>query len=271
MRFGIFGGLSPVQLSLLNPKFDRSSRRPFTSVRATYLFARYFGIITQSITTYLVLSPHLSTIPIPEATCKAWFAFGVGSSASLIAALDFILMLMVYALYRKDWRIGLFLAILFFAHVAVEAFVAQKAVDVTYDPICDATQTPSELIYLGISVWITHLSLGVLTGIKRDIISLGAPVVKRLIRDGAWGIVLICSFFTTVIPYNMNREVAQAHVIFCWPNALISIACCRIIMNMQTLDYVEADDESITSFNVDDSLEALSLESQQSEERIHAS
>ena len=55
----------------------------------------------------------------------------------------------VYALYRKDWRIGLFLAILFFAHVAVEAFVAQKAVDVTYDPICDATQTPSELIYLG--------------------------------------------------------------------------------------------------------------------------
>ena len=42
-------------------------------------------------------------------------------------------------------------------------------------------------------------------------------------------------------------------------------------MNMQTLDYVEADDESITSFNVDDSLEALSLESQQSEDRIHAS
>ncbi|KAF8891488.1 hypothetical protein CPB84DRAFT_1784244 [Gymnopilus junonius] len=243
-------------------------RRPFTMVRATYLFSRYFGIITQSITTYLILSPHLNVIPISEGICKAWFAFGVASSATLVAALDFILMLIIYALYRKDWRIGLFLAILFFSHIAVEVFVAQKAVEVTYDPICDAMQAPSELIYLCISIWIIHISLGILTGIKYNLVALGAPVVKRLIRDGAWVIALICSFFTTIVPYNMNQQVAQGHVIFGWPNALISIACCRVIMNMQTLDYVEADDESITSFNVDDSLDTLSLETQLSEERI---
>ncbi|KAF8887642.1 hypothetical protein CPB84DRAFT_1491767 [Gymnopilus junonius] len=87
-------------------------RRPFKLNKAIYLFARYFGIIVQSINTYLALGPHAG-LSIDERACKRWQLFQASSAYVLSGTLHFILMLMVYALHLKDWKIGIFLAFLY--------------------------------------------------------------------------------------------------------------------------------------------------------------
>ncbi|KAF8887641.1 hypothetical protein CPB84DRAFT_1491739 [Gymnopilus junonius] len=189
-------------------------RRPVTAVRATFMFSRYFTLIVQTVNVYLVLGPFSATT-IAESTCKKWFLFQITAACALMTALDLILMLMIYALYRKNKRIGILLTTLFFAQIIVESALSPKAVlDVSYDPICDTTETHSVTIYFCMSVWITHISLAALTGFKKDLLALGAPVVKRVIRDGTWILVVVCSLFATIVPYSFAHQVSQGHVVF---------------------------------------------------------
>jgi len=241
-------------------------RRPFTVVRATFIFARYFALIVQSVNMYLVFGP-FSRMSIPETTCRKWFSFQIVSACALMAALDLILMLMIYALYRKDRKVGLFLAVLFCAQIGVEFVTSPRSVlNVNYNPICDTTETHSVIIYFCMSVWITHLSLAVLMGLKKDLAALGAPVVKRVIRDGAWILVAVCSLFTTIIPYSFVHQVSQGHIVFGWPIAIFSIACCRIIINIRTLDYTEGEEQNGVELDGRDNLQLLLQEVEQREE-----
>ncbi|KAF8156565.1 hypothetical protein B0H34DRAFT_808056 [Crassisporium funariophilum] len=175
------------------------------------------------------------------------------ASCSLMAALDIILMLRVYALHRQNIRVGIFLVVLFFAQVTVELICGARSVlDVPFDLTCDTSETHHDVIYFSISVWIMHISLGALTVAKRSLVGLGAPVARLVTRDGAWALVIICAIFATVVPYSFLSQVSKAHVVFGWPISLFGIGCCRIIMNMQSLDItIGGDLESHESFTVD--------------------
>ncbi|PPQ97129.1 hypothetical protein CVT26_000614 [Gymnopilus dilepis] len=241
-------------------------RRPFTMVRATFIFARYFTLVVQTVNLYLVFGP-FSRTSIPGSTCKQWFLFQIASACAIMAALDLILMLMVYALYRKSRRVGLFLALLFWAQIAVDFATSPKSVlDVNYNSICDTTETHGVVIYFCLSVWITHLSLAGLTGYKKNLLGLGAPVVRRVLRDGTWILVVVCSLFTVIIPYAFVNQVSQAHVVFGWPTAILSIACCRIIINMRTCDHAEIEEQSIIELDARDNLQLLLNELEQTTE-----
>ncbi|KAF8887643.1 hypothetical protein CPB84DRAFT_1491771 [Gymnopilus junonius] len=106
-----------------------------------------------------------------------------------------------------------------------------------------------------------------LTAVKRDLVKLGAPVVKRVIRDGAWIIIFLCSTFTAMISYSWILQIMQGHIVFGWPNTILSIACCRIIMNMETLNYADSEPEPdpTVGFNSFDSLQLGRLEQERRE------
>ncbi|KAF9554307.1 hypothetical protein CPC08DRAFT_727236 [Agrocybe pediades] len=201
-------------------------------VLAVYLISKYVGILAQSVNVYLVFKP-LAKVGVQERTCQRWFLFQIVTTAILLAALDFILMLRIYALYRKDAKVGAFLGLLFFSMVPVHAYAAPKcAYGVPYDSICEAKDMHIGALYFGVAVWTIHFALAVLTAAKWNLAALGAPIAKLVTRDGAWVISVLC--FT--IPYAFTLKTEKPDLAFGWPITLLSIGCCRIIMNMQKLD-----------------------------------
>ncbi|KIM35949.1 hypothetical protein M413DRAFT_449484 [Hebeloma cylindrosporum] len=217
----------------LSDEFRCIWRRPFNGVKSAYIFSRYFAVLVQTGNLYLVFGP----LDTQEPVCKQWFLFLIISACFLLAALDFILMLRVYALYRKDKRVAAFLVVLFFVQIAVDCILCPRGIfQVPYDPICDTTKTHPDVVYYFIWIWVVHISLGVLTIAKCHLVKIGAPVVRLVTRDGALTTISICSLYAVVISYALFSQVSQAHVVFNWPISCLSILCCRIIMNMQTFD-----------------------------------
>ncbi|KAF8166696.1 hypothetical protein BJ912DRAFT_1149848, partial [Pholiota molesta] len=221
-------------------------RRPVSVVKVIYLFARYYGLVVQAVNLHLVSGP-LWNLAIPEQVCHKWFLFLIGSSCLLLAAVDAILMLRVYALYLQDVKAGIFLATLFIAQQGFESYIAPATVfGVPYDSICDSRGTHHGAVYFGVSLWVVHLTLVAMTLAKRNLAVLGAPVVRLVRRDGIWIVAVICGLFTAIIPYAVAKQVSKAHIAFGWPISIFSLSCCRMIMNMLQLGVnpVEETEES---------------------------
>ncbi|PPQ94853.1 hypothetical protein CVT25_007225 [Psilocybe cyanescens] len=260
---------------------------PVTAVHLIYVLSRYFAIIVQSINVFLILRP-FSALDIPEQSCRRWFLFELIAVCVLMAALDSILMLRVYALHRKDRRIGVLLVTLFLGQIVVEVVCGQRALNVPFNRICDANRTHGSVVYYCISVWVMHISLVVLTACKYDLMKMKIPIVRVVTRDGAWITVIVCSLFTTIAPWTLIHQAPKAHIVFgCvlviaadvgplgrsrsppfalharrWPISIISVSCCRMIMNMQSLDITEArvDPENLTELTSFIELQTLQLE-----------
>ncbi|KAH9477288.1 hypothetical protein JR316_0009492 [Psilocybe cubensis] len=182
-------------------------RAPLRPVRLIYIFSRYVAIIVGSVNVFLIFGP-LSSTNIPRHRCRQWFTFQLSAACLIMGSLDAILMLRV---------------------------------DVSYSRICDINFIHPSVIYYGSSVLITHISLVALTVWKYDLIKMNIPIVRIVTRDGAWITVLVCSMFSTLVPWALIHKVQKAHILFGWPISMISIGCCRMIMNMQKLDVVSTE------------------------------
>ncbi|PPQ80966.1 hypothetical protein CVT25_014715, partial [Psilocybe cyanescens] len=254
------------------------------------------------INVFLILRP-LSALDIPEQSCRRWFIFELIAVSVLMAALDSILMLKVYALHRKERRVGVLLVVLFLVQIVVEVICGQRAVNVPFNRICDASRTHGSVAYYCISVWVTHISLVVLTACKYDLMKMKIPIVRVVTRDGAWITVvgatdtifdidkltiLAAALFATIAPWALIKQVQKAHIVFeCvlvtvadvgqlarsrsrlsalyarrWPISIISVSCCRMIMNIQRLDITETsvDPENLTELTSFTELQTLQLE-----------
>ncbi|PPQ76015.1 hypothetical protein CVT25_003214, partial [Psilocybe cyanescens] len=196
----------------------------------------------------------LSSTDVPERNCKRWFIFQIIAGCVLVAALDSILMLRVYALHQRDKRVGVFLLFLFCGQIGVDVVFGPRSVDVRYDGVCDSSETHSSVVYFCASVWATHISLGVLTAVKYDLMKMKVPVVRLVTRDGAWIMFIVCSLFAVITPLAIMNQVSKAHIVFGWPISILSIG---------TLDLTETsiDLENLTEFLTE--LHTLQIELQE--------
>ncbi|TFK32165.1 hypothetical protein BDQ12DRAFT_525981 [Crucibulum laeve] len=233
-------------------RFVWKSRR--TLVKWVYLFSRYFALSVQIANNILLAFP-LSEIPVRHELCKPWFWFLMISSSVLFGALEIVLMLRVYALYKQSARVkALFIVTFMINQVVIVAF-ARRASKLTFSGACEVVETPSEIIYPTIILIFTHSIIWLMTVTKRNIGYGSAPVVGLMIRDGAWIFILVCAVFIVTIPYSLIIKASKSHVVFVWPMSLFSIGACRIILNMQTLGYTGARSE-LTSGNTSTVIEA---------------
>ncbi|TFK31516.1 hypothetical protein BDQ12DRAFT_694010 [Crucibulum laeve] len=209
-------------------------RRPRTAVNYLYLFSRYFGIISQTINCSMIFGP-LSRRPVRPDLCNAWMHFEMISAQLLLTTLEGILMWRVYALYQQSWRVGTFLTSVFILDIILAAILGRRTLPMLqFDELCTGYGAPRDVLYFGASVLATQSMIWVMTFLKRNIACGGAPVVHLMIRDGVCVFVLLCAIFSVSIPYSFLESLA-AHIVFFWPISLMSIATCRVILNMQRL------------------------------------
>uniref|UniRef100_A0A8H7XIR5 Uncharacterized protein n=1 Tax=Psilocybe cubensis TaxID=181762 RepID=A0A8H7XIR5_PSICU len=141
---------------------------------------------SESINVFLVFWP-FSVTDIAEDTCKRWFTMQITAVCALMALMDGILMLRVYALHKKNRRVGVLLGALFSAQTVVQAVCGHLASNVPYDGFCDTLEAHSAVLYF----W-SYFRVGdtLISGrVDCDEAGLNAPESSRSEdRDSGWGV-----------------------------------------------------------------------------------
>ncbi|KAF9002753.1 hypothetical protein BDQ17DRAFT_1542189 [Cyathus striatus] len=212
-------------------------RQPRTLVTSLYLFSRYFALLSQSVNCCLVFSL-LSNPPISQTICSAWLHFLMITSQAMLTTLESVLMLRVYALYLQNSKIGAWLLFVFVVDLVMALLFGVRTLPALhYDEVCAGHGTPPEVLYFGGCVIATQLMLWAMTIFKCNIAIGGVPVVRLVLRDGAFAFALVCIIFGICIPYSFVQDLT-AHVVFLWPISLMSMTTCRIILNMHRLKVI---------------------------------
>ncbi|KAF9008214.1 hypothetical protein BDQ17DRAFT_1407022 [Cyathus striatus] len=212
--------------------------RPITAVKCIYIYARYVGLVAQ-IVNYFYLFELFSTVPVPEHACRTWYTVLMSTGTSLLLAIDFILMLRVYALYNRSSTIASVMGTLGICQIILEILcIVHSMPHIPFDPICNSTSIPKETYYfvaleglLQVVIWTMMFRRRVVLG-SRNVGRI--PLVELLVRDGTCVAIVICAIFFYNLPHTLYTETTKVHFIFVWPITFFSGAACRLVMNMHS-------------------------------------
>jgi len=210
---------------------------PLNQVKLAYLFARYYGILSQVVNVYIFLN---FRVPVQMRTCRSWHTFLFVSSASLQAILDYILILRVYTLWDQSKRVGTYLTILFLTQASLTiAHGMQGSKEIFFDAACNWVRAPVEVIYLTAIICVLHISMWYLC-LKRLNDVPTHPLLRLVIRDGSCVLVTVCAIVLSATPFAfLTKKAIPSMPLLIWPHTFFSVLTCRIIMNMQSLGIEE--------------------------------
>ncbi|TFK31223.1 hypothetical protein BDQ12DRAFT_234532 [Crucibulum laeve] len=156
-------------LLLFNDEYVHIWRAPSFALKWIYLFTRYFPLLFQSISYYL-LTHALPPPPISVSICLAWTLAHIVSTRIMMAVMEGVLMLRVYALYSKSTTVGWFLVALFLMQRVIAIGVAVRVPkNVQFDEICRAKGKRTDTIVLGGGILFTQAVIWTMTVAKRKV------------------------------------------------------------------------------------------------------
>ncbi|KAF8989463.1 hypothetical protein BDQ17DRAFT_462146 [Cyathus striatus] len=210
--------------------------RPITVVKCIYIYARYVGLVVQIVNCFYLFEL-FSTVPTPEHACRTWYIVLMFMGISLLLAIDFILMLRVYALYNKSTTVAIVMGTLGICQIILEILgIVRSMPHIPFDPICNSTDVPQELYYFVALEGLIQLVTWTLMFRRRVVLgsrSVGRiPLVELLVRDGTSVAVVTCAICFYNLPRTLHTGTIGVHLIFVWPITFFSGATCRLVMNM---------------------------------------
>ncbi|KAF8056545.1 hypothetical protein FPV67DRAFT_641415 [Lyophyllum atratum] len=208
------------------------------AVKHMYLFSRYYGIFAHIANLVMILGP-LNTVHNTGAVCAAWFGFNMVSFLCLIFTLEVLLSLRLYALYQKNRKIGALLVSMTFVGVGVSVACGLRSTQkMVFKATCVAVNVPYDAVYFSMFTFLRHTFIWMLTIRKRNVGRIRdlsrAPIVRLMLRDGAWIFAAISAILTTMTPYCVLIP-AVAQTMIPWSISFVSVLICRLILNMQRL------------------------------------
>ncbi|KAF9044377.1 hypothetical protein BJ165DRAFT_195275 [Panaeolus papilionaceus] len=209
-----------------------------TAIKRLYLLIRYAGLIGQ-IGNHIANIELLPRLPLSHNVCRIWFATQCGGLQTLTTLLDLVLMLRIYALYHRVRWVPYFLITLFCLEFTVTLYTGVKVnLALRYDEACIVVTTPKEILGMSICSVVVQLIIWIMTWYKRVIASRErtppAPIMHVIHRDGLIVCIGVTFFFGVTVPYSYFVH-DLTHSVFSCLITLLSVAGCRIIMNMQQI------------------------------------
>ncbi|PFH47646.1 hypothetical protein AMATHDRAFT_6563 [Amanita thiersii Skay4041] len=261
MSVNIFGGLYLQAFSRRSIKTHESVdfSRPFTLVKAIYVFTRYSTLVFQ-IATAVFVSTTLNQIPVPEQACRAWVYSQQYAVIMTIFLLNTVLMLRVYALYGKSIKIGLILIFSLFAELVCGLTVSTLiGREYKVNDICLAKDKTPWLIIVSLAIIAQQLLIWGLTlrkWININTMSINATaqrVCHVVMRDGTWVLFCVFAVLVTIVPYAVFID-RITHIAFAISTPAYSSVTCRLVINMQRL-HTESSPISheLTTFSITES------------------
>ncbi|KAI0290331.1 hypothetical protein B0F90DRAFT_1672015 [Multifurca ochricompacta] len=212
-----------------------------------FLFVRYFAVVMQIALlftgTQLALNFHYT-----ESDCIKWYIFQEVGTQLLIAAVEFILLIRLHALYDRNRNLTATLFFLFFVeNIAMIVTLIKVVSGVRFDATCTVIHSPPTLLIFAVAFVAFETLLFILTLFK-FIVALRngwgrTPVVYLLVRDGTWAFVLIFATLCVNAGFYLGEgNSSNAAIAFPWLLSIEAFAGARIVLNLHTLAFdVSAD------------------------------
>lgn len=206
-------------------------------IKWQYLFIRYFAISAQIINRIvqfnLLRTPHLNLTSL-----RNWFISQVIVGNLLMTAVEFVLVVRVYALYdRARWLLYAFIC-LFLAEAATIIIGIRNTIPNQFNANLLLLSVPKSFAYFGIAAAVSQCTIVLLTLFKYFKAVRGGwseiPIMVLVIRDGtaAFTILFVCCTATVIATVSGSNYVPISYV---WLISITSSAGCRLIINMQSL------------------------------------
>ncbi|KAL0950699.1 hypothetical protein HGRIS_007476 [Hohenbuehelia grisea] len=218
-------------------------RKPWSFLKLTYLFIRYFSPIAQIMSTVITLG--LAARPVlTKGECMFVAGFQGIASQMLMLGVQIILILRVRALYHDPSRASFFvdtlLRGLFVLEFALMTTLFGLAIpQIEYGPHCVVTAFPSVAIgfllapilfeSLLFSLTMAKFYRSVKDGWGRE------TVLARFIQDGIWAFLLPFVFLTVNTCCMALLKGAISSVAYSWLLAIPPFAGYRLVLNMSHL------------------------------------
>ncbi|KAH6919312.1 hypothetical protein BKA70DRAFT_1417290 [Coprinopsis sp. MPI-PUGE-AT-0042] len=219
-----------------------------------FFFIRYFTVVfqfsIQFIGTPLIRHTHYG--------CYVWNIYqGIGSLL-IIAAVDRILLLRVYALFPRNKPVQYFTSILYAAEVIAYCIGLALAVPLLeYDEFCVITKAPTIFALAAGGPIIFQIILFILTAISFvKAVKSGygnVPILLVVIRDGTWAFALLFVILIGELVLVTLASDAYSSILYAWLNTVFSFCGYRILLNLTKMAETtsRADSAFMTGTNMD--------------------
>jgi len=201
-----------------------------------FLFTRYFGLMIQARLVSVNLSLTFDGLSVD--ICRELYISQVVFGGVLMACIQAVLMLRVYALYIRDRRVAYVMTALLIGEVGSIPGIIYKTMPDNVGMLCMQPITVRDIVFFGVSAVLPQLLVLGLTIVK-FMSGLRAgwgniPIVSRLVRDD---IILVSIIFGWVIVTACLIRVKNVYgyIGYYWLLSIIPSAGCRVIINMQHL------------------------------------
>jgi len=198
-----------------------------------FLFTRYFGLLAQARLVSVNLSLILDALSVD--VCRELYISQVAFGGILLACIQAILMLRVYALYIQDHRVAYTMIAILVAELASMPAIIYEAVPKDTGMLCMKPITARDMILFGVSAIFPQLLVLGLT-IIRFLWGLRAgwgriPIVSHLVRDH---IILVSVILIWVIlgVCMTNVKTVYGYIVYYWLLSIIPSAGCRIVIRL---------------------------------------
>ncbi|TFK39632.1 hypothetical protein BDQ12DRAFT_734952 [Crucibulum laeve] len=213
-------------------------QRPWSHIKFLYVFSRYFALAAQLVERML-LSSVLFQQPISPNICRPYYYFQTVVVMCILATLELVLMLRVYAFYNQDKKVGLLFIVVFITETGCNfIFGIRRVYQVEFDAACIIESIPRSVVGLGATVAFTQCLIWGMTILKDSGLARyqlkAVPIVRVMKRDGVLVFIAISAMVSVSIPYTVLVK-QTAHVV---PQAVVtvfSVMTCHLILNMQRL------------------------------------
>ncbi|TFK34702.1 hypothetical protein BDQ12DRAFT_726739 [Crucibulum laeve] len=206
-------------------------------IRRLYYPIRYVALVGQ-FSNHVITTTLLSRVPLTPHTCKIWFAYQSVIVQLMISAVEAVVFLRVYVMYKDDLRSVIFLMMLFALDTGVMVYTGVRInLDLIFDHTCLIESTPKEVCIMGVVAVVVQLILWFMTMYKQATSKnkrQEGPLLQLMTRDGAIVCIGLSAFFGFAVPYTYFVH-ELTHSAFSILISLLSVIGCRVIMNIQKL------------------------------------
>ncbi|PPR01333.1 hypothetical protein CVT24_006335 [Panaeolus cyanescens] len=177
-----------------------------------------------------VLFP-LSRFPVQGTVCQIWAGCLLGGASASLVALNINVVSRVYDLYSREWKIGvLVLGLLLLQFMCNIWFSHSYLQENIFDPLCNIIGFDKRIMILVCNTMLTQTVLwGLVT--KKTSGPLGSRTRAIFIYENTYIYGLIFALTIILTPIAVFDGVVRPGLILLWPQTLISIVTCRMILN----------------------------------------
>ncbi|KAF8148465.1 hypothetical protein B0H34DRAFT_265045 [Crassisporium funariophilum] len=240
-------------------------------VKVLYFGARYALLVAQAVSLALT---HISQNAEPPdiKLCILSFVYKSALAQFAVSWIEFILLVRVYALYNRSWRVKYFLITVQVLAITLESTgsgIVMKELLGSTSCIKPPKAPARALIPFGLGAGLCQFVVISMTLAKFLMNGqhgfLRTPLTSLMLREGLFAFFLILGMLSAIIAYETVRNLGLAigYAAFSWLVALLSMGGCRLILNMRKLAATAHqqtwDDEEMTSMNLTGNEDSICL------------